>query len=169
MCRFTYSRESMTRAKPKWFCLLAIEIESEYSNCFSRNLWRRNKRTTILFDKQLLNIFKQAMLMIHQQLFFESNWYFKFFFSFHIFFAILVFTKLFEYTFFIRTSKILLRLSVLIFLSNLRLRMFVFCSYMPYTPNYIISIHLVTQYKIRGRYDNICILYSTVFVTAGVY
>ena len=39
--------------------------------------------------------------------------------------------------------------------------MFLFCFYMPYTPNYIISsIQLVTtEYKFRRRYDSICILY----------
>ena len=38
----------MTRAKPESFYQLTMEIEREYSNCFSRNLWR-NKRTITLF------------------------------------------------------------------------------------------------------------------------
>ena len=66
-----------SRRRAHNFYQLAIEIETEYSNCFSRNLWRRNKRTTILFDKQLLNLLKQSMLMIQQWLFVEfklSNW-----------------------------------------------------------------------------------------------
>ena len=54
------SPDRMTRASPSSFYQLAIKIESEYSNCFSRNLWRRNNRTTILFfGKQLLNSLKQ--------------------------------------------------------------------------------------------------------------
>ena len=59
------------------FCRLAIEIESEYSNCFSRNLWRRNKRTTILFLINNYWIYSNNQcwwrVMIHQRLFVEWN------------------------------------------------------------------------------------------------
>ena len=50
---------------------LTIEIKSN-SNCFSKNIWRKNKRTT-LFDKQLLNLFKQPMLVIHMRPFVKWN------------------------------------------------------------------------------------------------
>ena len=62
-----------TRIRALVILSIADRIESAYSNCFSRNLWWRNKKTMLFFDKQLLNLFKQPMVMIHQRLFVEWN------------------------------------------------------------------------------------------------
>ena len=68
-------------------CLLrlTIEIKSEYSNCFSRNPWRRSKRTTtILFlTNNYCWIYSNNLcwwytVIIHRVKL--SNWYFKFIF-----------------------------------------------------------------------------------------
>ena len=55
------------------FCRLAMNIESEYSNCFSKNSEEQTKEQRYFFDKQLLNLFKQPMLIIKQRLFNEWN------------------------------------------------------------------------------------------------
>ena len=55
----------MTGAKTQSFYQMPIEIESKYSNCFSRNLCRMNKRTMIIFDKYSFKLLKQWMLMIN--------------------------------------------------------------------------------------------------------
>ena len=67
--RFPFLQKSISLSPFNW---LAIKIESDYSNCFSRISEEKTKERHF-FEKQLLNLFKQPMLIIHQQLSIEWN------------------------------------------------------------------------------------------------
>ena len=51
----------MTSAKLESFYQMAIEIESEYSNCLEYFSEEETKEQRYFFDKQLLNLFKQPL------------------------------------------------------------------------------------------------------------
>ena len=88
------------RIRARDFYLFAIEIESEYYNCFRRNLWRSNKRNnwTILFFINNYWIYSNYQCWWYTSATIRrvklSSWYFKFNFSLPLkyFLAILVFS-----------------------------------------------------------------------------
>ena len=58
----------MVDLRGKAYYRLAIEIESEYSNVLVEISEEETKEQQYFFDKQLLNLFKQTMLIIHYSL-----------------------------------------------------------------------------------------------------